>query len=137
MHVRKALASVCPHAFLLSGVSSRAEGDLPKSEAWLAVEDKVIEQAKHHRWRLDAAQIRQYHLGGALFAPEGRKYWERMSTGPRIISFAHLRPCLTLAHLICEDLARVEPVAEVIRAVGPNLCSRPRQTPVSRARPEF
>lgn len=28
---------------------------------------------------------------------------------------------LTLCHLICEDLARQEPVSDMIRAVGPNL----------------
>ena len=28
---------------------------------------------------------------------------------------------MTLCHLVCEDLARVDPVAELIRAVGPTL----------------
>jgi hypothetical protein len=35
-----------------------------------------IRQSKHHRWSLDDAQIRQYHLAGALH-PHIR-WWEAM-----------------------------------------------------------
>jgi hypothetical protein len=37
------------------------------------------------------------------------------------VHFVTLASWLTLCVLICEDLARQDPVAEVIRAVGPNL----------------
>ncbi|WP_052549835.1 hypothetical protein [Enhygromyxa salina] len=77
------------------------------------------DQDKHHRWRLDAAQIAQYGLGQSLDA--GRLWWEPMRVRPREINFVCANPWLCMAPLICEDLARPDPVADVIRAVGPNL----------------
>jgi hypothetical protein len=77
------------------------------------------EQLKHHRWCLDRGQILQYELGGRL--PASRNCWERIFIGPRDINFITMDSWLTMCVLICEDLARQEPVAEVIRAVGPNL----------------
>jgi len=115
-------------SFLLAGVAvpTGARGAYPTNEAWLRLADarhsaETLKQEKHHKWCIDAGQIRQYHLGAALRADPRVRYWERMRVGPRSLSFAHIRPRLTLCHLICEDLARVEPVAEVVRAVGPNL----------------
>lgn len=77
------------------------------------------DQDKHHRWRLDAAQIAQYGLGQSLDAR--RLWWEPMRVRPREINFVCANPWLCMAPLICEDLARPDPVADVIRAVGPNL----------------
>jgi hypothetical protein len=76
-------------------------------------------QDKHHRWRLDAAQIAQYGLARSL--DSRRLWWEPMRVRPREINFVCANPWLCLAPLICEDLARPDPVADVIRAVGPNL----------------
>ncbi|PRQ05334.1 hypothetical protein ENSA5_03240 [Enhygromyxa salina] len=76
-------------------------------------------QDKHHRWRLDASQIAQYGLAASLDA--GRLWWEPMRVRPREINFVCANPWLCMAPLICEDLARPDPVADVIRAVGPNL----------------
>jgi hypothetical protein len=76
-------------------------------------------QLKHHRWCLDRAQILQYELGGRL--PASRDCWERVHIGRREINFVTLGDWLTMCVLICEDLARQDPVTEVIRAVGPNL----------------
>jgi hypothetical protein len=76
-------------------------------------------QDKHHRWRLDASQINQYGLGKNLDAR--RLWWEPMRVRPREIHFVCANPWLCMAPLICEDLARPDPVADVIRAVGPNL----------------
>jgi hypothetical protein len=118
--VVEVVRSHAPNAFVLSGVQAGSR-TAPTNEARLAVDGDELRQEKHHRWCLDAGQIRQYHLGGVLFAEDGRRYWERMRISPRSIAFANLRPGLTLCHLVCEDLARVEPVAEVVRAVGPNL----------------
>ena len=76
-------------------------------------------QLKHHRWCLDRRQVIQYQLGGRV--PASRDCWERSYIGPRDINFVTLTKWLTICTLICEDLARQEPVAEVVRAVGPNL----------------
>jgi hypothetical protein len=76
-------------------------------------------QDKHHRWRLDAAQIAQYGLGKSL--DSRRLWWESMRVRQREIHFVCANPWLCMAPLICEDLARPDPVADVIRAVGPNL----------------
>ncbi|HVH98452.1 MAG TPA: hypothetical protein VM869_07070 [Enhygromyxa sp.] len=76
-------------------------------------------QDKHHRWRIDAAQIQQYGLHRSL--DPRRLWWEPMQVRPREINFVCANPWLCMAPLICEDLARPDPVADVIRAVGPNL----------------
>jgi hypothetical protein len=76
-------------------------------------------QDKHHRWRLDASQTAQYGLTKSL--DSRRLWWESMRVRPREIHFVCANPWLCLAPLICEDLARPDPVADVIRAVGPNL----------------
>ena len=76
-------------------------------------------QQKHHRWRLNGSQIRQYGLGGIL-DPES-DWWEHIIVSRRQLGFVSIRPWLTLCTLICEDLARPEPIANLVRAVGPNL----------------
>lgn len=76
-------------------------------------------QPKHHRWCLDRKQILQYGLGGRL--PASRDCWERTYIDERRIHFITLTEWLTIGTLICEDLARQEPVTEVVRGVGPNL----------------
>jgi hypothetical protein len=76
-------------------------------------------QAKHHRWRLDDAQIRQYGLGGRL--DPTRDWWEHIDLEKREVWFFSVNSWLNFSVLICEDLARQDPVAELLRAVGPNL----------------
>jgi hypothetical protein len=75
-------------------------------------------QYKHHRWCLDGRQIRQYHLGGAL-SPT-MQWWEAVSIPPRSLQIID-QGAITLAPLVCEDLARLEPVPDLLRAVGPSL----------------
>jgi hypothetical protein len=77
------------------------------------------QQNKHHRWRLDKRQIVQYGLGSCLNVQS--KWWEHISLKDRELCFVALDDWLTVCALICEDLARQDPVAEVVRAVGPNL----------------
>jgi hypothetical protein len=79
----------------------------------------VEPQRKHHRWLLDGSQINQYGLGTRL--DPGRKWWECIDIAQRELAFVSMEPWLTLSVLICEDLARQDPVAELIRSVGPNL----------------
>jgi hypothetical protein len=76
-------------------------------------------QYKHHRWRMDPEQVRQYHLGAAL--DPGRDWWEAIGIRRRSITFVSLCDCLTVCPLVCEDLARPDPVCDVIRAVAPSL----------------
>jgi hypothetical protein len=77
------------------------------------------EQHKHHRWRLDERQIGQYGLGSQL--DPNCSWWEHIALAERHVRFWCLDAWLTFCVLICEDLARQEPVASVVRAVGPNL----------------
>jgi hypothetical protein len=76
-------------------------------------------QYKHHRWFLDESQICQYGLGATL--DPAKKWWENISLDHRVLNFVSLDTWLVLTVLICEDLARPDPVGGTIRAVGPNL----------------
>ena len=76
-------------------------------------------QHKHHRWLLDDAQISQYHLEGPL--DPGRQWWEAIGIERRSLMFVTIGDDLTLCPLICEDLAQPDPVASIIRQVGPSL----------------
>ena len=82
-----------------------------------------IRQSKHHRWSLDDAQIRQYHLAGALH-PHIR-WWEAMEVPRRSVQFVELGGGVTLTSLVCEDLAQTDEVASVIRGVGPTIVVTP------------
>jgi hypothetical protein len=76
-------------------------------------------QSKHHRWKLDDHQICRYHLGERLYPKED--WWEEINIEQRACAFWVYRHGASLVTLVCEDLARIDPVQEVIRAVGPNL----------------
>lgn len=76
-------------------------------------------QDKHHRWFLEQRQIERYGLAAGL--DPGKIWWESVSIRPRRLSFFATESWLTFTVLICEDLARPDPVGEVLRAVGPNL----------------
>lgn len=77
------------------------------------------QQHKHHRWRLEQSQICQYGLGGSLANRDG--FWEATDIRERECSFFGANEWFTFCALICEDLARQDPVAELVRSVGPNL----------------
>jgi hypothetical protein len=76
-------------------------------------------QNKHHRWSLDESQILQYNLGGALHP--GLRWWEAMEVPRRQVQFLELGGGITVAAVVCEDLARLDAVAELLRTVGPTL----------------
>jgi hypothetical protein len=78
-----------------------------------------ISQNKHHRWKLDAGQIRRYHVGHALDPAE--EWWEATDVDRRECSFLQISKGAVVATLVCEDLARIEPVQTILRSVGPNL----------------
>jgi hypothetical protein len=77
------------------------------------------QQAKHHRWKLDASQICRYHFGAQLDPVD--EWWEHIDLRDRECYFFVFRHGMSLATLVCEDLARVDPVQAVIRSIGPNL----------------
>jgi hypothetical protein len=77
------------------------------------------EQDKHHRWCLDESQIRQYHLTRSL--RPNRLWWEAIDVRERTIHIVDVGAGVTTAPLVCEDLARLDEVADVIRRIGPGL----------------
>jgi hypothetical protein len=104
------------------GISPRLEkgASLPSStgEQWFH-----IRQNKHHRWSLDKGQILQYHLGGALHP--NIRWWEAMEVPRRTVHFIEHGDEIAIVSLVCEDLAQIDSVAEVIRSVGPTVVFTP------------
>lgn len=78
-----------------------------------------ISQRKHHKWFLDNSQIQQYGLENK-FVPNFT-HFENIKINQRRLHVIAPNGWLALTSLICEDLARQEPVAEVIRGIGPTL----------------
>jgi len=88
----------------------RVRGESPEKDiAW--------EQSKHHRWCVEAWQIANYGL------PLDRDllWWEDIDITRRTVVAARFSSGATVACLVCEDLARVEPAQPVLRDMGPNL----------------
>lgn len=94
---------------------------IPLSKKGVSGKTQIVrmEQDKHHRWRVDGSQIDQYGLGGVL-DPE-IVWWEYTRVSRRELRFVSVQPWLTFCTLICEDLARPDPIANLVRSVGPNL----------------
>ncbi|HIE1305183.1 TPA: hypothetical protein ACXJRF_000030 [Serratia marcescens] len=109
---------------LLSGVHGK-NGENGINSAFLGFvgEDRLafnkIVQEKHHRWFLDRNQLRNYNLAASL--NPGKKWWENIAVGKRKLTTLETADGVILCPLVCEDLARQEPVAQAVRAVGPNL----------------
>ncbi|HEX6226413.1 MAG TPA: hypothetical protein VFZ52_18465 [Chryseolinea sp.] len=78
-----------------------------------------MSQTKHHRWKLTRNQLIQYELSGR-FSTE-RSWFEHVDIEQRRLSFFVPNGWLALCPLICEDLAQLEPVSEIIRSLGPTL----------------
>jgi hypothetical protein len=122
--VAQLLADEAKIELFVSGVVAGSDGATPQNCTYSAVYKggQVVAswlQAKHHRWKLDESQIRRYHLGHVL--GKRRMWWEAVDVSERECHFFVFRDGASLAVLICEDLARVDPVQNVLRAVGPNL----------------
>jgi hypothetical protein len=111
--------------FLICGVREGPRPDGKASQNYLRFDIPFLRrtmshrQDKHHRWRLDKRQIVQYGLGSCLDVASN--FWEHISIGNRELYFVVLDDWLTICPLICEDLARQDPISELVRAVGPNL----------------
>jgi hypothetical protein len=108
---------------LLAGVLSKEDGKGRNLAAiYRFLNGKVVQrsfQSKHHRWGLDGGQIRRYQLGHVL--DPHSKWWEQINVGDRACYISSFRSYATLSVLVCEDLARYDPVLTVMNAIGPNL----------------
>ena len=108
---------------VVAGVGVPAKGDqlgknyvhvgLRQGQMW-----RHASQHKHHRWRLDGRQISQYHLGGALMPT--MHWWEAVCVPRRSLQVID-EGAITFIPLVCEDLARHQPVADLVRSIGPSL----------------
>lgn len=76
-------------------------------------------RAKHHRWRLDGRQIREYGLASAL--DPHRLWWENAMLPSREVGQTVFRKGSVFSAMVCEDLARSEPCHAALRSLGPNL----------------
>jgi hypothetical protein len=76
-------------------------------------------QSKHHRWALDESQILNYDLAERL-SPT-KRWWEAIEISERTLWLFAITDWLMLCPLVCEDLARQEPLGRTLRAVGPTL----------------
>lgn len=108
---------------LIAGVrESPSDGRLGSNFVHVGARQEMVwrhaSQAKHHRWCLDERQISQYHLGGSL-TPTMR-WWEAISIPRRSLQVIDMG-AITFIPLLCEDLARLEPVADLVRSIGPSL----------------
>lgn len=112
-------------SLLVTGVREavRAENGLSVNRVHLGVRLggawAHFRQNKHHRWFLDASQIEQYHIAGALH-PSVR-WWEAMEVPRRSVQVLEIGAGLTIVAVVCEDLARLDEVADLVRDVGPSL----------------
>jgi hypothetical protein len=117
------LAETTDLDLLVTGVSSGGDGIGRNLAAiYRFREHKVLQrsfQSKHHRWCLDGGQIRRYQLGHVL-DPQC-KWWEQINVSDRACYIMTFRSYAALSVLVCEDLARYDPVLTVMNAIGPNL----------------
>ena len=74
-------------------------------------------QSKHHRWRVERWQVQNYGLP----LHKTMSWWEDIDVSERAVVAARFVEGATVACLVCEDLARVEPVQPAIREMGVSL----------------
>ncbi|MFL6306823.1 MAG: hypothetical protein ACJ72H_25100 [Candidatus Sulfotelmatobacter sp.] len=122
MHARLSEYILGEKAFLIAGVGRASESSAEHGINTVSLDIpglQPLSQRKHHRWKLNCDQIEQYGLGTRLH-PE-RTWWEHVSLEERKVMLVSMFPWLVMCPLICEDLARPDPVGDIVRAVGPNL----------------
>jgi hypothetical protein len=116
--------------FLVAGSSNNCRGEsgnVALSTVFTRPENRVSKRsiaittsrAKHHRWRLNEAQISSYALASAL--DPRMIWWEKTLLPKREIHVNVFRSGSTFATMICEDLARVDPAHAILRSVAPSL----------------
>lgn len=121
-HVKLRTKILKKNAFLISGIGRPSEPRIRHGENYISIDlppNLSFVQKKHHRWKVDESQIQQYGLGSRL--DPGRVWWEHIDISERELTFLAMQAWLVMTVLICEDLARPDPVGDLVRAVGPNL----------------
>ena len=109
---------------LIAGVRTpRVEGVFGRNYLHLGVQTAAgwvrLEQDKHHRWCVDGKQIRQYHLGRSL--DPNKLWWEAVDVRPRTLNVIDFGGAATTAPLVCEDLAQMDEVSDLLRRIGPSV----------------
>jgi hypothetical protein len=112
--------------FLIAGVGKPARKDT-SGENYIRFDVMLpggeyratLRQEKHHRWKLEKNQIMQYGIGSTL-NPQAN-WWEHIDVNDRRLILVTLKPWLTVCVLVCEDLARPDPLGALVRSIGPNL----------------
>ncbi len=122
--VAKRLAAARLELFICGVLQPGRGNRLPKNLAYTFPFKRgkipfFLAQSKQHRWRLDRNQIQRYSLGDAL-DPKST-WWEKVDIGERELAFVGFRQRASLAALVCEDLARIDPAQTALRSIGPNL----------------
>lgn len=134
--VAEHIAKVEPEVeFLIAGTSSNCDNENCNSVMTAIWERSVVDhgsqsnssetanritsQKKHHRWRLDRRQLADYTLSATLH-PD-RDWWEDHQISQRELNFFQFRRSSVFCSVICEDLARNDPVHEIIRSIAPNI----------------
>lgn len=110
--------------FLVAGVRrAHTPGALGENYAHIGMHHEGrwhrLRANKHHRWSLDDSQIHQYGLANRL--DPDRIWWEAIQVPLREIHILDVGGGATTSVVICEDLARLDVVAEVLRYIGPTL----------------
>ncbi len=108
---------------LVSGIGGSHTDKLGTNDVAISVHrhQKPYLQSKHHRWRIDHVQAKSYGLSLLPRKKEHGAWWEAIHIEDRSCRFFNANDWLTFCVLICEDLARQDPVSELVRSVGPSL----------------
>jgi hypothetical protein len=126
-----AIAQECRNVeFLISGSSNDCSGSMQKPAnfalmtQFFQINEKErhrlnYSRRKHHRWALNETQVATYRLGAVL--DPHTSWWEDIDIGSRAIGMMPLRGGSMFSVMICEDLARGEPVHGALQSMGPNL----------------
>ena len=122
--VREAVQDALSIPLLISGVGGTNPDNLGTNNVAISVYagiDEPYRQGKHHRWRLDEGQCATYGVTRLPAKPDNGAWWEGVEIENRACIFFNANDWLTFCVLICEDLARQDPVSELVRSVGPSL----------------
>ncbi len=122
--VRSDVQEACNIPLLISGVGGANPDRLGTNNVAISIHRQLQHpylQSKHHRWRIDADQAESYDLNQLPPKKQNGGWWEGIEIENRSCSFFNANDWLTFCVLICEDLARQDPVSELVRSVGPSL----------------
>lgn len=110
--------------FLIAGIRQAGhDGEFGRNYVHFGVRSdgdwQRYEQDKHHRWLLDGSQIHQYQLARSL--DPSKLWWEGIDLRPRALNVIDVGGGATAAPLVCEDLARMDEVSDLLRRIGPSI----------------